>query len=142
MKQESARDRILLHFKLGKELSEEYIKGGNKYNKTIARRIYQNFAKMYPQISYNKKWKLGHFKEMSVKDTEEIIHNWISTELNPIEGENMWLSQDQSMETQQNDQQDLQITLQEVIDMISSFTTEETIGSNEIQEEMIGSNEI
>ncbi len=54
----------------------------------------------------------------------------------------MWLSQDQSMETQQNDQQDLQITLQEVIDMISSFTTEETIGSNEIQEEMIGSNEI
>ena len=103
MKQESARDRILLHFKLGKELSEEYIKGGNKYNKTIARRIYQSFAKMYPHMPYNKSWKLGHFKEMSVKNTEEIAHNWISTELNPIEGENIWPSQDQPMEAQQND---------------------------------------
>ena len=29
-KQESTRDRMLLHFELGKELGEEYIKGGNK----------------------------------------------------------------------------------------------------------------
>ncbi len=53
-KQEFTRDRMLLYFELGKELGEEYIKEGSKNNKMIARRIYQSFADIYPQMSYNK----------------------------------------------------------------------------------------
>ena len=41
---------------------------------------------------------------MNIKDTEEIAHNWILTELNLIEGENMWQSQNQSVIMQQDDQ--------------------------------------
>ena len=41
-------------------------------------------------MPYNKSWKLRYFRDISVKDMEEIVHNWISTELNSIEGENMW----------------------------------------------------
>ncbi len=37
IKQELTRDRMLLHFELGKELDKEYTKGENKCNKTIAR---------------------------------------------------------------------------------------------------------
>ena len=39
---------------------------------------------------------------------------------------------------QDNSSGDLQITLQEVIDMISSSIQEETIGDDIVQEEMIG----
>jgi len=41
---------------------------------------------------------------------------------------------------QDNSSGDLQITLQEVIDMISSSTHEETIGDDIVQEEMIEDN--
>ncbi len=37
---------------------------------------------------------------MSVKDTEEITYNWILTKLNPVEGENIWQSQSQSIMAQ------------------------------------------
>jgi len=47
LKQELTKDRMLLYFELRKELEEEYIKGGCKYDKTVARRIYQSFAKIY-----------------------------------------------------------------------------------------------
>ena len=50
---------------------------------------------------------------------------------------NVWQSQDQPVETQQNNRQELQITLQEMIDMINSFTAEEIIVFNVIQEEMM-----
>ena len=56
----------------------------------------------------------------------------------------LWQSQDQPIEMQQNDQQDLQITLQKVIDMIDSFTTEEMMVSISNQEKTmvsIGSQE-
>ncbi len=66
---------MLLYFKLGKELGEEYTKGGSKNDKMIARRIYQSFANIYLQIPYNKIWKLRHFRDMKIKDTEEIAHN-------------------------------------------------------------------
>ncbi len=42
----------------------------------------------------------------------------------------VWQSQDQPVEAQQNDQQELQITLQEMIDMINSSMAEETMVSN------------
>ncbi len=35
---------------------------------------------------------------MTIRDIEEITHNWILSELNLIEGENMWQSQNQSDE--------------------------------------------
>ncbi len=56
---------------------------------------------------------------MNAQDIEEMSHIWISTKLNPVEGKNMWQSQNLFQETQQDDQQDRQITLQEVIDMIN-----------------------
>jgi len=48
-------------------------------------------------MPYNKKWKLRYFSQMSIKDTKEIAHNWISIELNPIVGENMWQNQNPSL---------------------------------------------
>ncbi len=53
-KQELTKDRMLLYFELGKELGKEYVKGGSKYNKTLARQIYQSFADIYLQMFYNK----------------------------------------------------------------------------------------
>ena len=55
---------------------------------------------------------------MSVKEAEEIAYSWIMIEFNPVKGENMWQNQSQPIETQQDDQQNLQITLQKMINMI------------------------
>src|SRR6266498_5319826 len=85
-----------------------------------------------------KNWKMRYFSRISVKDAEEIVRNWISTELNPVEGENMWPNQSSSIEVQQSDQPVLQITLQEVISMIDSTAHEETIGDDVRHEETIG----
>ncbi len=83
-------------------------------------------------------WRMRYFSRISVKDAEEIARNWISTELNPVEGENMWPNQSLSIEAQQSDQPVLQITLQEVISMIDSTAHEETIGDDVRHEETIG----
>src|SRR6266545_5054028 len=85
-----------------------------------------------------KNWKMRYFSRISVKDAEEIAYNWISTELNPIEGENMWPNQSSLIEAQQSDQLVLQITLQEVIDMIDTTAHEEMIGDDVRHEETIG----
>src|SRR6266498_2138145 len=79
---------------------------------------------------------MRYFSRISVKDAEEIASNWISMELNPVEGENMW--QSSLIEAQQSDQPKLQITLQEVIGMINSTVHEETIGDDVRHEETIG----
>ena len=47
----------------------------------------------------------------------------------------MWHNQSPSIEAQQSDQPVLQITLQEVIDMIDSTAHEETIGDDVRREE-------
>ncbi len=78
---------------------------------------------------------MRYFSRINVKDAEEIARNWISTELNPVEGENMWHNQSSSIEAQQSDQPVLQITLQEVISMIDSTAHEETIGNDVRHEE-------
>ncbi len=72
-KGESTEDKMLLLYELGKELGDEYMQGGDKNYKVMARRIYKNFSKSYPWIPINKDWKLRHFRRMSVKDVEEII---------------------------------------------------------------------
>ena len=80
---------------------------------------------------------------MNVQDTEEIVHSWISTEFNPVEGENMWQNQSPPCEAQQDDQHKLQITLQEVIDMIDmliNVSQEETTLANVSQEEIMLAN--
>ena len=59
----------------------------------------------------------------------------MSTELNPVEGENMWHNQSSSIEAQQSNQPVLQITVQEVIDMIDSTAHEETRGDDVRREE-------
>jgi len=38
-----------------------------------------------------------------VKEAEEIVYSWISIELNSVEGENIWQSQNPSVEAQQDD---------------------------------------
>jgi|SRR6266508_4038736 len=88
------KERILLLFELGKKLKNEYTYKGDKNIKIQTRWIYKSFEKLYPWMPYNKTWKLRHFRDMSVKDAEEIAHNWISMKLNPIEGENIWQNQD------------------------------------------------
>src|SRR6266498_3520505 len=117
-------DRIILFFELGKELGDDKINVGEKNVRLCARRVYKSFEKSYPWIPIGKDWKLRYFSRISIKDAEEIARNWISTELNPVEGENMWHDQSSSMDAQQNDQLGLQITLQEVIGMIDSTTSE------------------
>ena len=81
---------------------------------------------------------MRYFSRIGVKDAEEIARNWISTELNSVEGENMWHSQNSSIEAQQSDQPVLQITLQEVISMIDSTAHEETMGDDVRHEETMG----
>ena len=98
-REETTEERMLLFFELGKELGDEYTQGGIKNYKTIARRIYKSFGKSYPWIPINKDWKLRHFRRMSNKDAEDIAQIWISTELNPVEGENMWQNQSPLVET-------------------------------------------
>src|SRR6266498_3699981 len=131
-------DRLILFFELGKELGDEKVKEGEKNDKLCARRVYKSFEKSYPWIPIGKNWKLRYFSRISVKDAEEIARNWISTELNPVEGENMWQDQSSLIEAQQNDQPELQITLQEVISMINSTAHEETIGDDVRHEETRG----
>jgi len=80
---------MLLFFELGKELENDCMGGGDKNNRVLARRLYQSFEKSYPWIPINKDWKIRHFSRISVKNAEDIAHSWISTELNPVEGENM-----------------------------------------------------
>src|SRR6266508_1969936 len=81
---------------------------------------------------------MRYFSRINVIDAEEIARNWISTELNPVEGENMWHNQSSSIEAQQSDQPVLQITLQEAIDMIDSTAHEETRGDDVRHEETRG----
>ena len=50
----------------------------------------------------------------------------------------MWHDQSSLIEAQQNDQPELQVTLQEVISMIDSTAHEETIGDDVRREETIG----
>ena len=52
----------------------------------------------------------------------------------------MWQSQSPSVETQQNDQPELQITLQEVIDMIDITAYEEMMATDGNHEETIATN--
>src|SRR6266498_1125645 len=137
-KGELIEDRIILFFELGKELGEDKIYVGEKNDRLCARRVYKSFEKSYPWIPIGKDWKMRYFSHLNVKDAEEIARNWILTELNPVEGENMWHNQSSSMEAQQSDQPVLQITLQEVIGMIDSTAQKETIGDDVRHEEMIG----
>src|SRR6266498_296789 len=137
-KGELLEDRIILFFELGKELGDDNINVGEKNDRLCARRVYKSFEKSYPWIPIGKDWKMRYFSRISVKDAEEIARNWISTELNPVEGENMWHNQSSSTEAQQSDQPELQITLQEVIGMIDSTAHEETIGDDVRHEETIG----
>jgi len=83
-------DKIILLFELGKELGEDPVAIGNKNDRMYARRMYTSFEKSYPMILINKDWKIRYFSRISIKDAKEIAHNWISTELNPVEEENMW----------------------------------------------------
>src|SRR6266542_2590538 len=131
-------DRMILFFELGKELGDDNIHVGEKNDRLCARRVYKAFEKSYPWISIGKDWKMRYLSQISVKDAEEIARNWISTELNPVEGENMWHDQSSLIEAQQSDQPELQITLQEVIGMIDGTAYEETIGDNVRREETIG----
>src|SRR6266540_684998 len=50
----------------------------------------------------------------------------------------LWYNQSSSIEAQQSDQPELQITLQEVISMIDSIAHEETMGDDVRHEEMMG----
>ena len=76
---------------------------------------------------------------MNSSYAEEIAKVWISTELNRVEGESLWQNPSSSTAAQQDNLSgDLQITLQEVIDMISGSTHEETIGDDIVHEETIG----
>ena len=51
-----------------------------------------------------------------------------------LKGENMWQSQNPSVEAQQDDRPDLQITLQEVIDMISNTAQKKMMQADASQE--------
>src|SRR6266542_1618061 len=139
-KGELMEDKIILFFELGKELRDDKIYVGEKNDRLCARRVYKSFEKSYPWIPIGKDWKMRYFSRINVKDAEEIARNWISTELNPVEGENMWHDQSSLIEAQQSDQPELQITLQEVIGMIDSTAHEETIGDDVRHEETIGDN--
>src|SRR6266542_907310 len=50
-KEAATEEKMLLLFKLGKELGEEYERGGNKNYKMIARKLYKSFRKSYLWIS-------------------------------------------------------------------------------------------
>ncbi len=104
IKEESTEEQILFFFELGKELKDNNTEIGDKNDRVYARRVYKSFEKSYPWILINKEWKIRHFNRINVKDAEEIARNWISTELNPVEGKNIWLNQNLSIEVQQSDQ--------------------------------------
>src|SRR6266542_3194580 len=90
-KGELIEDRIILFFELGKELGDDNIYVGEKNDRLCARRVYKSFEKSYLWIPIGKDWKMRYFSRINVKNAEEIARNWISTELNPVEGENMSL---------------------------------------------------
>ncbi len=46
-RKELIRNKMLLLFKLKKELREKYMKGGCKNNKTMTRQIYKSFERKY-----------------------------------------------------------------------------------------------
>jgi len=48
VRKESSQVRMLLLFDLGKEMGKDKIKGGNKYDKSLAWKIYKSFAVTYP----------------------------------------------------------------------------------------------
>src|SRR6266498_818247 len=135
---EVMEDKMILLFELGKELGDDKTYIGEKNDRLSARRVYKSFEKSYPWIPIGKDWKIRYFSRISVKNAEEIARNWISTELNPVEGENMWHDQSSLIDAQQNDQPELQITLQEVIGMIDSTAHEETRGDDVRHEETRG----
>jgi len=54
----------------------------------------------------------------------------------------LWQSQSSLIETQQDDQLELQITLQEVIDMIDITATEKTMAAHGSSEETIAADEL
>ncbi len=137
-KGELIEDRIILFFELGKELGDDNIYVGEKNDRLCARRVYKSFEKSYPWMPIGKDWKMRYFSRISVKDTEEIARNWISTELNPVEGENMWQDQSSVPKAQQSDQPELQITLQEMISLIDSTAHKETRGDDVRHEETRG----
>ncbi len=97
-KGELTEDKMVLFFELGKELGEDTVSIEEKNDKVCARRVYKSFEKSYLRIPVNKDWKIRHFSHLSVKDAEEIARNWISTELNLVEGENMWPNQSSLIE--------------------------------------------
>ncbi len=135
---EVMEDRMILLFELGKELGDDNTCVGEKNDRLCARRVYKSFEKSYPWIPIGKDWKIRYFSRINVKDAEEIARNWISPELNPVEGENMWYNPSLFIEAQQSDQQGVQITLQEVIDMIDNTAHEETRGDDVRHEETRG----
>src|SRR6266542_2146922 len=85
-KGELMEDRIILFFELGKELGTEKVKIGEKNDRVCVRRVYKSFEKSYPWMPIGKDWKMRYFRRISVKDAKDIARNWISTELNPVEG--------------------------------------------------------
>ena len=91
-REESSKERMLLLFELRKEMGDNRTNGGNKYDKTLTRKLYKSFAATYPQLPWNKDWKMRYLNYMSTQDVEELSCIWISIELNPVEGENMWQS--------------------------------------------------
>ena len=97
-RKESSQVRMLLLFDLGKEMGKDKIKGGNKYDKSLAWKIYKSFAVTYPQMSWNKNWRLKHLLYMSNVDAEKMSRIWISTELNSVEGENIQQNQNPPLE--------------------------------------------
>ncbi len=60
-REKSTKKRMLLSFELEKEIGEDRVNGGKKYDKTLAWKIYKNFEIMYPWMSWNKDWKLRYF---------------------------------------------------------------------------------
>ena len=89
-KGDSTKDRMLTFFELDKELGDDWMDEESKYDKNLAQQIYKSFEKTYPWMLFNKRWKLRYFHQMSIQDTEEIAHSWISIELNPVEKENTY----------------------------------------------------
>src|SRR6266498_2879378 len=71
-KGELMEERMILFFKLGKELEEDKIHVGEKNDRLCARRVYKSFEKSYPWIPIGKNWKMRYFNRISVKDAEEI----------------------------------------------------------------------
>ncbi len=48
IREELIEDKILLFFKLGKELGNEYTQNGNRNERILAHKVYKSFEKTYP----------------------------------------------------------------------------------------------